>query len=172
MEEGNEEEDKAYLIKDQEENQEEDEKRDDEGEKPLLERVSSNVQTNEEELEETLEEILVEANKGDMLTLNTHHPPRSHEHLSLPTTFYESQAHSSIPPTPKALTQNFCQKHSKPLLTTPNFELRVSEEVVRDTFHESPMPTIPINKGKVRKRVSKFKRDLFDWLILFQPELE
>jgi len=89
MEEENEEEDKAYLIKDQKENQEEDEKRADEGEKPLLERVSSKFQTNEDELEETLEKILVEANKGDMLTLNTHHPPRNHEHLSLPTTFHE-----------------------------------------------------------------------------------
>ena len=54
---------------------EEDEKRADEGEKPLLERVSSKFRTNEDELEETLEEILVEANKGDMLTLDTHYPP-------------------------------------------------------------------------------------------------
>ena len=66
-------------------------------------------QKNGDVFEETLEEILVEANKGDMLTLNTHNPPRSHEHLSLPTTFYEPQALSPIPPTPKTLNKNFCQ---------------------------------------------------------------
>jgi len=84
-EEENQEEKKMQLVEEPKENQEEDEKRADEGEKPLLERVSSKFQTNEDELKETLEEILVETNKGDMLTLNTHHPPRSHEHLSLPT---------------------------------------------------------------------------------------
>jgi len=29
-----------------------------------------------------------------------------------------------------------------------------------------------ISKGKEKKRVSKFKGDLLDWLILFQPKLK
>ena len=66
------------------------------------------VELEEESREKTgefFEEVVVEADKGEVLSLDTHHPPRSYEHLSLPTTFYESQAHSSIPPTPKALTK-------------------------------------------------------------------
>jgi len=42
-----------------------------------------------DELEETMEEIVVEADEGEMLTLDTHHPPRSHEHLNLFLTFSE-----------------------------------------------------------------------------------
>jgi len=34
------------------------------------------------------------------------------------------------------------------------------------------MYTIQINKGNERTRVSKLKRDLFEWLILFQPKLK
>ena len=139
--------------------------------KPLLERVSSKFQTSEDELQETVEEILVEANKGDMLTLNTHHPPRSHEHLSLPTTFYEPPILSPTPTPPKTLKPNFCQSISKPFLKAPNSTLRAYEEMVQSMFKESPSSPIPISKGKVKKRVSKYKRDLFDWLILFQPNL-
>ena len=48
-----------------------------------------------DEFEETSEEIVVEADKGDMLTLGTNNPPRSHEHLSLFLTFGEPMLKSS-----------------------------------------------------------------------------
>jgi len=38
---------------------------------------------------DVFEEIVVEADKGEMLTLDTHHPPRSNEHLGLLITFDE-----------------------------------------------------------------------------------
>ena len=126
-------------------------------------------QTNKDELEESLEEILVEANKGDMITLNTHHPPRSHEHLSPPTTFHEPPSFFPTPPTPKTLNPNFCQSISEPLLKAPNFELRAFEELVRSKSKKSPTSTIQISKGHEEKRASKIKGKLFEWLILFQP---
>jgi len=60
--------------------------------------------------EETLEEIVVEADEGEMLTLGTDHPPRSHEHQRLFLTF------------------------SEPLLKAPNSELRAFEERVQGKF--------------------------------------
>jgi len=130
----------------------------------------------EEEFEEhdgdDLEEVMVEADEGSVLTLDTHHPPKGKENLSIFfITFGEPSTFFPTPPTPKALKQTFCQFTSKPLLTAPNPELRACEKVVPSMFKESPSSTIPISKGKVKKRVSKFKRDLFDWLILFQPNL-
>ena len=67
----------------------------------------------EVELEEKIEEkngdvfveVVIEADEGEILTVDTHHPPRSHERLSLPTTFYEPQALSPIPPTRKTLNK-------------------------------------------------------------------
>jgi len=95
----------------------------------------------------TFEEILVEADEYDMLTLDTHDPPRSNEHLSLLLTFDESS------------------------LNAPNFELRLLNEVVQNKSEASSMYTIQTSMGNNRKKVSKSKRDLFTWLILFQPEL-
>jgi len=47
----------------------------------------------EEKIEEkngdVFEEVVIEADEGEILAMDTHHPPRSHEHLNLPTTFYE-----------------------------------------------------------------------------------
>jgi len=105
-----------------------------------------------------------------MLTLDTYHPLKSKENLSiLFITFGEPSTFFPTPPTPKALKQIFCQVHSKPLLITPNLDLRVSEEVVHDMFGESPRYNIQINKGHEEKRASKIKGKLFEWLILFQP---
>ena len=36
-----------------------------------------------DDLQDTLEETVVKADEGEMLTLGTNHPPKSHEHLSL-----------------------------------------------------------------------------------------
>ena len=43
--------------------------------------------------------------------------------------------------------------------------------MVQSTFEESPPCTNHTSKGNARTKVSKIKRDLFAWLILFQPEL-
>ena len=91
---------------------------------------------------------MVEADEGEMLTLDNQHPPRSNEHLDLPFTFGE------------------------PSLNTANSELRVLEEVVQEKFEGSPPSNTHISKGKEKKRVSKFRGDLFAWLILFQPKLK
>ena len=122
---------------------------------------------------DALEEVVIEADEGDMLTLDTHHPPKDMENRSIlflshsePSTFFPT------PPTPKALKQNLCEVTSKPLLTTRNLELRVSEEVVHDIFKESHKSNIQISKGQEQKRASKIKGKLFAWLNLFQPSHE
>ena len=106
---------------------------------------------NEEGIEgdfvEALEEIVVEVDEGDMLTLDTNHTPRSHEHLSVFLTFGE------------------------PLLKAPNSKLRAFEEVVQGKYKVSRPNKIQISKGNDWKRVSEIKRDLLEWMILFQPEL-
>ena len=89
----------------------------------------------------------MEADEGDMLTLDTNHPPRSHEHLSLFLTFGEL------------------------LLKAANSELRAIEKVVQSKSKESPPNNIQIIKGNDWKRVSKIKRYLFEWMMLFQQEL-
>ena len=130
----------------------------------------------EEKIEEkngdVFEEVVIEANEGEMLAMDTHHPPRSHEHLSLPTTFYEPQALSPIPPIPKTLNKNFCQSISEPSLKAPNSHLRGYEDMVLNMFKKSPMHNFQISKGNEKKRVPKVKRDLFSWLILFQPDMK
>jgi len=106
-----------------------------------------------------------------MLTVDTYpHPPKGKENESiLFMTFGEPSTFFPTLPTPKALKQTFCQGHSRPLLTTPNLELRVSEKAVHDMFKESPTYNIQVNKGYEEKRASKIKGKLFEWLILFQP---
>ena len=120
----------------------------------------------------TLEEIEIEAEEGEILTLDTHHPPKDKEnHSLLFIPFGVPFNLSPTPPPPRTLKQNFCQFNLEPLLKAPNSELRAYEKVVQSMFKKSPTSTIPNSKGKVKKRVSKFKRDFFDWLILFQPTL-
>ena len=125
----------------------------------------------EEEIEEhrrdDLEEIVVEANEGEMLTLNTYHPPRSNEHLGLLVTFHEPPNLFPIPPISQTLKQTFCQSVPESLLEAPNPELRACEEMVRSKSKESSTRNTQISKGKEKKKVSKFRGDLFDWLILF-----
>jgi len=89
----------------------------------------------------------VEADEGDMLTLDTHHPPRSHEHLILFLTSRE------------------------PSLNAPNSELRAIKPVVQTKPEGSPTNNIQTSKGNDWKRISKVKIDLSEWMILFQPEL-
>jgi len=67
-----------------------------------------------DELGETIQEIVVEVDEGEMLTLDTNHPPRSHERLSLFLTF------------------------SEPLLKAPNFKLRAFKERVQGKSKGSP----------------------------------
>ena len=118
----------------------------------------------EEDEGDDLEEIEIEADEGEMLTLDTYpHPPKGKENQSiLFMTFGEPSTFFPPPPTPKALKLNFRQVHSKPLLTTPSLELRVSEEVVHDMFKESPRYNIQINKGHEEKRASKITGKLFE----------
>ena len=81
---------------------------------------------------------------------------------------------SPLPTHPLAQThtQNFCPFILEPLPKAPNFEVRAYEEVVQSMFKEPPLYNTQISKGNARTRVSKIKRDLFAWLILFQPELK
>ena len=89
---------------------------------------------------------LVEAEKGEILTLTTHPPPKDKEdHSLLFISFGEPPILSPTRSPPQTLKHKFCQ---------------------------TPTCLIQTSKGKGKKRVSKVKRDLFDWLILFQPELE
>ena len=88
----------------------------------------------EEKIEEkngdVFEEVVIEADESEILSVDTHHPPRSNEYLDLLATFHEPPALSPTPPTPKALKQNSCQLILEPLLKAPNFQLRAYEELV------------------------------------------
>ena len=75
-------------------------------------------------------------------------------------------------PLAQTVKPNFCQFIPEPLLEAPNSELRAYEEVVQSMLKESPTYTTQISKGNARTRVSKIKKVLFAWLILFQPELK
>ena len=119
----------------------------------------------EEKDDNTFEEIMEEAREEELLVLRR--VPSQQEGVQ-----DEPPNLSPTPLTSKTLKPTFCHEHSNSLLTTPNLELRVSKEVVHDMFKESPISNILIRKGRTKKRVSKFKRDLFSWLILFQPELK
>jgi len=77
---------------------------------------------NEEHDGDNLEEIVVEVDEGEMLTLDTHHPARSSEHLGLIITFDEPPNLSPTPPITKMPKQNFCQFIPGPLLEAPNSE--------------------------------------------------
>ena len=75
-------------------------------------------------------------------------------------------------PLAQTLKPNLCQLIPERLLDSPNSELRAFEEVVQSKSEESPTNTFLISRGKENKRVSKFMRDLFSSLVLFQPKLK
>ena len=85
----------------------------------------------------------------------------------------------STHPATKILIQNFYHlsyeeittECEEPFLKALNSELRAFEEVVQSKCKESPTNTFRTSKGNERKRVCRLKRDLFAWLILFQPKL-
>jgi len=94
----------------------------------------------------TLKEIEIEAEEGEILTLTTHPSPKDKEdHSLLFISFGEPPILSPTPSPPQTLKHKFCQ---------------------------TPTCLIQTSKGKGKQRVSKLKRDLFAWLILFQPELK
>ena len=70
------------------------------------------------------------------------------------------------------LPTKFCQSIPEPSQKAPNHVLSDFEEEVRSMFPHSPLFIIHIIKEKKKKEVSRTKRDLFSWLILFQPELD
>jgi len=72
---------------------------------------------------------VVEADEGDMLTLNIYHPPRSNEHLGLLITFHEPPNLFPTPSISQTIKQNFCQFLPEPLLEAPNSELRVCDDI-------------------------------------------
>jgi len=79
----------------------------------------------------TLEEIGIETEEGEMLTLDTHHPPKDKEHRTLLfISFGEPPILSPTSPPPKTLKPNFYQSISKPFLKAPNSTLRAYEEMV------------------------------------------
>ena len=116
----------------------------------------------------TVEEIEIEAEEGEILTLDTRHPPKDNEDRIL--LFISFREPLNLSPThliSKTLKSNLCQPISKPLLNAPNYELRVLKEVVQSKTKKSPMSNIQTRKGKVKKRVSKYKRDLFSWFFFY-----
>jgi len=138
-----------------------------------LEEITKKEDEAQEKDGNTLEEIEIEAEEGEILPLDTHHPPKDKEdHSLLSISFGEPLNVSPTHPITKTLKSNFCHPIAEPLLNAPNSELRVLKEVVQSKTKKSPMSNIQISKGKVEERVSKFKRDLFSWLILFQPEMK
>ena len=79
---------------------------------------------------DVFEEVVIEADESEILSLNTHHPPRSNEYLELLATFHEPPTLSPTPPTPKALKQNFYQLILELLLKAPNFQSRAGSKHV------------------------------------------
>ena len=124
-----------------------------------------NKDESDHELQETQEKVVEEAREEELFVLG--------RVPSEPKGVRDEPA-SPLPTRPlaKTLTQNFCQFISEPLLKAPNSERRAYEEVVQSTFKESPLYNTQISKGNARTRVFNIKRDLFAWLILFQPELK
>jgi len=125
----------------------------------------------EEEIEEkngdVFEEVVVEADNGEVLSLDTNHPPSSNEYLGLSITYHEPPTFFPIPPPPKTLKPNFYQSISELFLKAPNSTLRAFQELVQNKSKKSLMSSFKINKGKDQKKVSKIRRDLFAWLIVF-----
>ena len=136
------------------------------------ENEEKNEDERDHELEETQEEVVEEAGEEELLVL-TRVPSQQKGVKDEPSN--PSPTH----PITKTLTQNFYHLIleerptgcGEPLFQTPNSELRAFEEMVQSKIEESPTSTIQTSKRKEKKIVSEFKRDLFAWLILFQPKL-
>ena len=110
----------------------------------------------EEKIEEkdgnSLEEIEIEAEEGEILTSDTHRPPKDKaDHSLLFISFDEPSIFFPTPPTPKTLNPNFCQSISEPLLKAPNFELRAFEELVRSKYKNPLCPPFRSVRGGQRK---------------------
>ena len=103
-------------------------------------------QEKEKEVAYSLQEVEVKTDAGQMLSLSTSHPPKNHVHISLFLTFGE------------------------PLPKVSNFEIRAFKEGVQDKSEGSPPNQILISKGNEWKGAYKTKKDLFKWLVLFQPD--
>lgn len=158
----------------------------------LAQVLEANEEKNEEEteesngfiLEETQEEIIKEeASEEELLALNEVLSQVQDEPCFPPLEQPFNKGSSSSPPPPHHLThatptqtpntpQQFCQSIPEPSQKDPNHVLSAFEEDVRSLFPHSPLFIIHIIKEKKKKEVSRTKRDLFSWLILFQPELD
>ena len=115
---------------------------------------------------------MVEADEGDELPI-PHHPPKGKESRNvLFLSFGESSTDFPTPPTPEALTINFCQVFFEPSFTPPNHAFQVCKKVVPSKFKKSLTLLIQNSKGEEEERASKFKEYLFAWLILVQPDLK
>ena len=124
-----------------------------------------NEDKSDHKLEETQEEIIEETREEELLSLKgVLSQQKGVQH--------EPSNPSPTHPQAKTINLNFCQSISERLLKALNSELRVFEEMVRSMFTNTPTFTIQIRKGTEKKRVSKFRGDLFSRLILFQPELK
>ena len=96
---------------------------------------------------------MVKDDEGEMLTLDTHHPPKGKEHRSLFfLSFGEPPKLSPTSPTPKTIKQNFSQLIPESSLKAPNSELRAYEEAVQSMFKEYPMYNTQISKGECKDK--------------------
>ena len=134
---------------------------------PLEEEVE-----NENHDKEEIEEIMVEADEGEELPI-PHHPPKGKESRNvLFLSFGEPSTNLPPPSTPETLAINFCQIFFEPSFTPPNHTFKVCKKVVPGMFMKSPTQQLQISMGQEEERASKFMKELFGWLILFQPDLK
>ena len=109
------------------------------------------------ELEETPVKVVEEA-REELLRRVASQPKGVQDELASPLPTH---------PLAQTLKANLCQLILEQLLEAPNSELRAFKEVVQTKSKESPTNILQTCKGKEKKRVSKIKRDLFAWLVLF-----
>ena len=121
-----------------------DEYEDDEGACEVL-KEEAIEQEKEKEVADCLEEVEVKTDESEMLSLSTSYPQKNHEHLSLFLTSGE-----------------LLPKVSK-------FEIGDCKEWVQPKSEGSPSNHIQIGVGNEWKGAFKTKKDLFKWLVLFQP---
>ena len=158
----------------------------------LAQVLEANEEKNEEEteesngfiLEETQEEIIKEeASEEELLALNEVLSQVQDEPCFPPLEQPFNKGSSSSPPPPHHLThatptqspntlQKFFQTISEPSPKAPNLVLSDFADLVRSMFTTPPSCILQIPKEQNKKEVSRTKRDLFSWLILFQPELD
>ena len=136
------------------------------------ENKEKNEDERDRELEETKEKVMEESSEEKLFILGRVLSKRKG---------VQGERVNPLPTHPLAQTlkQNFCHLIpeerrtgcDEPLLQTANSELIPFEEMVQSKIKQSLTPSIQINIRKEKKRVFKFRRDLFAWLILFQPEM-